>query len=182
MNMKNINDNIDVIPNFPKQGIFYRDIGKLLSNYELRNFACDKLFDLVKDNKIDYVVGMESKGYIFGMEIAQRLKCGFIMLRKPNKLTNIIDVTNVSDANDIKHKNIISLNTKLLSPESNVLVVDDIIATGESISGAYNLIEQNKCKIVGSLCLIELYDIARIGKINEHKVFSLLKYSANSVN
>ena len=74
------------VPDFPKKGILFRDITTLIKNPEGLKVAIDTLYEIFKDEKIDYIAGIESRGFIFGMPLAYKLGCGFIPVRKPNKL------------------------------------------------------------------------------------------------
>lgn len=161
-----INASITVTPNFPKEGIYFRDISQLLANNDLRETGFDMLADLTKNETIDYVAGIDSRGFIFGIALAQRLKCGFVMLRKQNKTL---------ESN--KNPSILSLQTGLIPSGKNVIIVDDILSSGGSVLAGCELIEKLGCNVVGCLCLIELDGSQRKEKLMKYKIFSLLRYS-----
>lgn len=176
MNLQKISDSITVVPNFPKEGIYFRDVSPILANDELREFTFDMLAELVYKMKIDYVAGIESRGFIFATALAQRLKCGFIMLRKPNKMPNTIQVQYGLEYG----KDVLSVQQNLIPPGKNILIVDDLLATGGSLLAGCELIEKIGCNIVGCLCLIELFGLPKNEKLNSYKIFSLIKCPANS--
>ena len=176
MSIQLVSDSIQVIPNFPSQGIYYRDVSPLLKNTELRNMTIDLMAQLINNIKIDYIAGIESRGFIFGMGLAQKLGIGFVMLRKPNKMPNTIQVSY-----SLEHeKDILTIQKDAIEPGKNVLIVDDLLATGETLVAGCELIEQLGANIVGCLCLIELTNISRKEKLNSYKLFSLIKYPASS--
>jgi adenine phosphoribosyltransferase len=167
MSLQEISNCISVIPNYPKEGIFFRNLSPLLANYELRESACDKMYDLVKDLKIDYVAGIESRGQRFESALAQRLKCGLVILRKAS----------------IEHgKNVLTIEPNVIPTGKNVLIVDDILATGGSLVAGCALMEKIGCTVSGCLCLIELVGVLQKEKLSDYKVFSLLKYPSNSTD
>ena len=176
MNLQSISDNIEVISNFPKEGIYFRDISPLLANHDAREMAFNMMYDLLKNLNINYVAGIESRGFIFGIALSQRLKCDFVMLRK-SKL-NIENSINI-DYGLENVKNTLCVQQNVLKKGSNVLIVDDILSTGGSLIAGCELIENIGCHAVGCSCLIELLGIQKKNKLNKYKIFSLLKYSTN---
>lgn len=178
MNIQTVSNSINVYPNFPSEGIYFRDISPLLTNNELREFTFDKLANLVDTIEIDYIAGIESRGFIFGIALAQRLKCGFVMLRKPNKLPNTIKIEYGLEYG----KDILTIQDGIIPAGKNVLIVDDLLATGGSLLAGCQLIEKIGSNVVGCLCLIELLGLPRKEKLNDYKLFSLLKYPSNSEN
>jgi adenine phosphoribosyltransferase len=172
VSVQSINDSISIIKDFPKKGINFRDICHLLADNDIREKAFDLLYELVKDIKIDYVAGIDPRGFIFGVPLAQRLKCGFVMLKKSLKTPNTILVPYGQEC-----VNVLTIQTGLIPHEANVLIVDDILATGGSLVAACELIERIGCNVVGCLCLIELIDCPKKDKLLNNKIFSLLQHS-----
>lgn len=176
MNIQKISDSINVIPNFPKDGIFFRDISPLMKNDELRESSFDMLAELVYKMKIDYVAGIESRGFIFAVALAQRLKCGFVMLRKPNKMPNTIQ-----EQYGLEYgKDVLSIQKDAIEIGKNILIVDDLLATGGSLLAGCRLIENLGGNVVGCLCLIELMGLPKNEKLENYKIFSLIKYPSHS--
>ena len=161
--MEEINDNIKVIENYPRDNIYFRDIRPLLVCPRTFKLTIDKMCDLIKHLKIDYIAGMESNGYIFGSMLSQKLKCGFIMLQKQHL-----------------EKDVLTIDKSLITSNKNILIVDDVLSSGGSILSACDLIEKVDCNVIGCLCLIELYGNNKAIGINKYDIYSLLKYPANS--
>lgn len=170
-----IHNHINLVPDFPKIGINFRDISPLLANYGLREKAIDLMFDLIKNNQIDYVAGIDSRGFIFGMGLAQRLKCGFIMIRKPNKMPNTVSISY-----DLEYEtDTLTIQKGIMPFGSNVLIVDDLFATGGTIEATIKLInhEEIKCNVVDIICLINLFGMKK--RDFGHFVKSILSYNIN---
>jgi adenine phosphoribosyltransferase len=176
--LQDISNAINVVPNFPKDGIMFRDISELLLNNKLFNFVIDEMAKLVKkyELKPDYIAGFESRGFLF-RELASKLECGFVMIRKPNKLPNSITIEYE------KEYGTDSLSiTNCIPKNSNVLLIDDLIATGGTVYGGYQLIKAIECNPIGCINLIELIGL----NVNENllqtkiPILSLLKYYFDS--
>lgn len=176
MSLEELSNAINVVPNFPKEGIFFRDISPLLKNVKLRNKCFELLENLVKNVKIDYIAGIESRGFILGMGLACKLGVNFVMLRKPNKMPNTIEVSYGLEYG----KDILTIQKDSIEFGKNVLIVDDLLATGGTLLAGCNLVEQLGANIVGCLCLVELTGLIQNEKLNKYKLFSLLKYPSNS--
>jgi adenine phosphoribosyltransferase len=173
--LQDISDNIVPVHDFPKQGIMFRDVTNLLLNNELFNFTIDKMAEIVNLSglKPDYIAGLESRGFLF-RELANRLKCGFVMIRKPNKLPNSISIDYE------KEYGTDSLTiTNSISEGSKILLVDDLMATGGTMNAGRKLIELIKCTPIGCINLIELVGLPVNKELLESKipVLSLLKYN-----
>ena len=176
MNLQSISNYIEVTPNFPKEGIHFRDISPLLANHDAREAAFNMMYDLVKHLNISYVAGIESRGFIFGIALSQRLNCDFVMLRKTKG--NILNSIKI-DYGLEKVKNTLCVQQDVLKKGTNVLIVDDILSTGGSLIAGCELIEKIGCNAIGCSCLIELLGVQKKEKLKKYKIFSLLKYSAN---
>lgn len=161
------------IPDFPKPGILFRDITTLLKDKKAFKQAVDTLADKYKNKKIDMVVAVEARGFILGGAIAHRLNAGFVPVRKKGKLpaaTNSVTyaLEYGTDTLEIHHD--------ALSPNDNVLIVDDLLATGGTVRAVTDLIKQLKAKIVSIAFLIELTDLKGRDKLSGFPIFSLIKY------
>lgn len=176
--LQQISNLIDVAPNFPLEGIFFRDIGPLLANSYLKKKAITLMIELISKLKIDVVAGLESRGFIFGNAIADELNVPFVMMRKPNKMPDTISVKyGLEYGSDV-----LTIQKKLLSPGMRVLIVDDLLATGGSFEAGCRLIELVNCTVVGCLCLVELVGLDRTIGLDKYPIISLLKYPAHSSN
>lgn len=170
----NLIDKIRVIDGFPTEGISFKDITTLLKDKEGFKACIDELADKFKDLKIDIVVGPESRGFIFATPIAYILGAGFVPVRKPGKLPAetlrfTYDLEYGSDCLEI-HKDAIKKG-------QNILVVDDLLATGGTMSATAKLVEELGGNVVGLGFLIELEGLNGRDKLKGYKVESLVKYN-----
>jgi adenine phosphoribosyltransferase len=161
------------IPDFPKQGILFRDITTLLKNKTVFKKAIDALARSVKVKKIDYVVAVESRGFIFGAALAYKLGAGFIPVRKKGKLpAETISATYALEYGTDS----LEMHKDALKANSKILIVDDLLATGGTVAAVCQLAEQVKAKIAGIIFLIELCDLKGRDKLRGYPVYSLIKY------
>ncbi len=173
--MKNINlkSYIRDIPDFPKPGILFRDITTLLKDKHAFKFAIDVLAAKYKTKKIDAVVAVESRGFIFGSAIAYKLGAGLVPVRKKGKLpakTNSVtyELEYGTDTLEIHHD--------AIQPKAKVLIVDDLLATGGTVKAVKDLVEQLQGDITGIAFLIELSGLKGRDKLKGYPVFALIKY------
>ncbi|MEP5546823.1 adenine phosphoribosyltransferase [Maribacter dokdonensis] len=161
------------VPNFPKGGIIFKDITPLLKSPEMLNKTTEALAQLVNGQKIDKVVGMESRGFIFGPLLASKLNAGFVPIRKPGKLPS----TSLSETYDLEYgKDILEIHTDSIQKGDMVLIHDDVLATGGTASAACKLVEKLGGTIVQCNFLIEITFLEGISKIEDYEAKSLLKY------
>ena len=134
----------------------------------------DYLCDQYKDERIDYIAGIESRGFIFGMPMAYRMNCGFIPIRKPNKLP----AKTISESYALEYgTDTIEIHADAIEPGASVLVVDDLLATGGTAKAACSLVKKAGGNLVGAAFLIELNDLEGRKKLNDcGKVISMLQY------
>lgn len=171
----NIQKYIRNIPDFPKKGIQYKDMTPLLANYEATNEILEMFVKKYKYYKIDYIAGMEARGFIFGSMLAMKLKVGFLMLRKPNKLPGeklTIDYLKEYGVDQLE------ISKGMFPSGSNVLIIDDLLATGGTAMAACKLIEKAEGKVIGCGFVIELKDLSGreiLEEKNGYKLFSCLK-------
>ncbi len=163
---------IRTIPDYPKPGIQFRDITSLLADPQAFNDVMDRFVKRYQDEQIDLVVGIESRGFILGAPLALRLGKGFIPVRKEGKLpgpTYGVDY-------DLEYgTDRVEVHKDAIPPDSKVLMVDDLLATGGTIGGSSRLIEKAGGIIVGYAFLIELVDLK--GRNNlDHPIFSLVTF------
>jgi adenine phosphoribosyltransferase len=173
-NIEKIRSMIREIPNFPKEGILFRDITTALKDAETLRLTVDEIYEAFKDEKIDYIAGIESRGFIYGMPLAYKLGCGFIPVRKPNKLP----AETIKESYDLEYgSDTIEIHADAIEEGANVLVVDDLLATGGTAKAACNLIRKAGGNLVGAAFLIELCDLGGAEKLSDcPKVVSMLKY------
>ncbi|MEK6682745.1 MAG: adenine phosphoribosyltransferase [Nitrospirota bacterium] len=161
------------IPDFPKEGILFRDITTLLKDKDSFNRVINRFTAFYKDEGINKVVGIESRGFIFGAPLAHQLNAGFVPIRKPGKLP--------SDVYEAKYEleygtDTLAIHQDAVSPGERVLIVDDLLATGGTMSAAVDLVKQLGGTIVGIAFLIELAGLKGRDKLDGMSILSLISY------
>lgn len=163
------------IPDFPKPGILFRDITTLLSNPEGLRYTLDTFAQKCKEAGLtaDYVVGMESRGFIFGPPLAYQLGAGFIPVRKPGKLPAAVHAVEYELEYGLDR---LEVHQDAFHPGSRVLIVDDLMATGGTAAATAKLLQQIGCEIVGFGFIIELQDLGGRQKLPDVPVVTLISY------
>ncbi|NEP82159.1 MAG: adenine phosphoribosyltransferase [Okeania sp. SIO3B3] len=170
MDIKNL---IREIPNFPKSGILFRDITTLLSDPEGLRYTIDILAEKCSEFQPNYIVGIESRGFIFGVPLAYKLNVGFVPVRKPGKLP----ATVYSVTYDLEYgQDTLEMHQDAMPSGSRVLVIDDLLATGGTAAATVQLIEKANCELVGFGFVIELKDLGGRQKLPEVPIVSLIEY------
>ena len=171
--MKTLASYIRSIPDYPKPGILFRDITTLLKDKKAFGKAVRDLANKYKNKKIDCVVAVEARGFILGGAIAERLNAGFVPVRKKGKLpAKTSSVTYQLEYGT----DTLEIHQDALSRGERVLIVDDLLATGGTVSAVTDLIHQLKGKIIGIAFLIELLDLKGRKKLKGIPICSLIKY------
>lgn len=167
-----IKSEIRDVPDFPKPGILFKDITPLILNPVLTDEITDAIVHQYKDQKIDAVAGIESRGYLFGVLIAQKLKVPFIMIRKEGKLP----CKTLKQSYNLEYGSAtIEVHEDAIVENSNVLIHDDLLATGGTALAAAQLIEQ-KAKVAGYSFVIELSFLNGAKRLENKNVKSLITY------
>jgi len=161
------------VPDFPIEGILFKDITPLLGNAEALRSTIDALVAHYADWHIDRVVAIESRGFIFGTPLAIALDAGFVPIRKPGKLP--ADTISVEYSLEYG-TNTLEVHADAIQPGERVLVVDDLLATGGSARAAVSLVEQCQGEVVGTAFVIELEFLNGRDALEGYDVFSLLTY------
>ena len=149
----NYKDYIRQVPDFPKTGILFYDIATLMAEGPVWHQATADLAAKVAHTKPDLVIGIESRGFIFGAAVAEKLGVGMVMARKPGKLPG--DTLAHSYALEYGH-NTIELQTGIIKPKQKILVIDDVLATGGTAAAAITLAQKLGAEVVHAGFLIEL--------------------------
>lgn len=171
--MLNLENHIRNIPDFPEPGIQFKDITPLLKDPTALAHAVNELAAPFSDKGITHVAGMESRGFIFGSLVAKELNAGFIPLRKPGKLP--YESTSVSY--DLEYGSAsLEIHVDAVSKEHNVLLVDDLIATGGTAAASIELIEKLGAKIAGLAFVIELDFLNGREQLGDKAIHSLINY------
>ncbi|KAA9233627.1 MULTISPECIES: adenine phosphoribosyltransferase [Aerococcus] len=169
----NLKDYIKDIPNFPEEGIIFRDITPLLQNPQAFQYAVDKIADFAREKSADVIIGPEARGFIVGCPVAYALNKGFVPARKKNKLPR----EKVSIEYDLEYgSNTIEIHKDAIQPGQKVLIVDDLLATGGTIRGTKKLVEELGGEVVGAAFIIELENLKGRQLINDLDILSLINY------
>lgn len=161
------------IPDFPEEGIIFRDVTPLLADKTAYQESIDLLVEFAKDKNVDVIVGPEARGFLFGCPVAVKLNAGFVPVRKPGKLPR----ETVSKKYDLEYgSNEIFMHKDSIQKGQNVLVVDDLLATGGTVNAAVSLIEEMGGNVVGIAFLIELEALKGRELLKDYDVYSVLKY------
>ena len=163
------------VPDFPKPGILFLDITTATKDAKAMNLMIDFLYENFKDEKIDYVAGIESRGFIFGAPLACRLNAGFIPIRKPNKLP----ANTIKESYSLEYgMDTIEMHADAVKEGDRVLVIDDLLATGGTAVAACNLVKKVGADVVAAAFIIELDPLKGREKIESKgvKVVSMLNY------
>lgn len=161
------------IPDFPVEGIIFKDITTLLQDPPTYCEAIDQLHARVRSLPADVVVGMESRGFIFAAPLAYLLGVGFVPVRKLGKLPG----ETVSIEYELEYgSNVLEMHRDAITPGQRVLVVDDLLATGGTVAATVNLIQQLGGMVVGAAFLIELTALGGRAKLEGYPIISLISF------
>lgn len=175
--MEDLKKYIRNIPDYPKKGIIFRDITTLIKEPVAIEIAINKILEYFSGVKIDKVVGIESRGFILGAILAYKLKAGFIPARKPGKLPS----ATLREEYKLEYgTDAIEIHKDAISNGENVLLHDDLLATGGTARAACNLIENLGGKIVGISFLIELSFLNGREILKGYNIHSLINYSSET--
>ena len=173
--MEHLKQLIREVPDFPKEGINFYDITTLLKDPDGLRQTIDALADQYKDEHIDTVIGVESRGFIFAAPLAYHLGAGFVPVRKPRKLP----AECVSVSYDLEYgTDTLEMHKDAVGEGHKVLIVDDLLATGGTAKAVVDLVEGLGGKIVGLLFLVELDFLNGRSKFNGYDVRSILNYDS----
>ncbi len=163
------------IKDFPKQGIMFRDITTLLKNPDAMKFTSDKLLDFAKGLKIDKVVGIESRGFIFGSILSEKLNAGFVPVRKPGKLP----AEKEKATYQLEYgTDTLEIHKDAITPGDNVLIHDDLLATGGTMEAVCKMIEKLGGNVVQISFIIELTFLKGREKLKGYDVRSIVEYDS----
>ena len=171
--MKKVEDYVRSIPDFPKEGIVFRDVTTVLQDADGFQLAIDEIDNLLKDVDYDIVVGPESRGFIFGVPIAYKNHKGFVPARKKGKLP----CETVSKEYALEYGTaVVELHKDSIKPGQKVVIVDDLIATGGTIEAIVKLIEELGGEVVKIVFLMELEGLKGRDKLKGYNVDAVIKY------
>lgn len=163
------------IPDFPKQGILFYDITTLLKDSQGLRSVIDHITDHFRDRQVDTVIGIEARGFIFGPALAYHLGAGFVPVRKPKKLPSEVE----SYSYDLEYgKDTLEIHRDAVGKGHNVVIADDLLATGGTAHAVVKLVEKLGGNVVGLSFVIELEFLNGRERLAGYDVFSLLKYQS----
>jgi len=161
------------IQDFPKEGILFKDITPLLLDATARGKMLENLVSQLKDKQIDKVVGVESRGFFFGILLAQKLNVGFIPVRKPNKLP----YQTISASYELEYgKDMLEMHIDAIQKGDKILIHDDVLATGGTAKAVCELVEKLGGEIVQCNFLMELSFLNGREKIKENEIYAAITY------
>lgn len=170
-----VREHVRQVPDFPKPGILFLDITTATKDAESMKKMIEFLYEQFKDEKIDYVAGIESRGFIFGAPLACRLNAGFIPIRKPNKLP----ANTIKESYSLEYgTDTIEMHADAVKEGDRVLIIDDLLATGGTAIASCNLVRKAGAEVVATAFIIELNPLKGREKIEAKgvKVVSMLDY------
>jgi adenine phosphoribosyltransferase len=173
MSAETLREKIREIPDFPKPGILFYDITTLLKDPAAYRDAIDLMLDPYRDEQVDIVVGMESRGFIFSAPMAYLLGTGLVPVRKLGKLP--AETLTVEYALEYG-SNTLEIHRDAIAPGQRVLIVDDLLATGGTVRGTIELVERLKGVVVGLAFLVELQFLKGRDRLDGRKVTSVVQY------
>jgi len=168
-----IKERIRTVPNWPIDGVMFRDITTLLQEPDVFRETCDAFYNRYKDMKIDKIVGIDARGFIFGAVLAYKMNVGFIPVRKKGKLP----YETIEEAYTLEYgENVVEMHTDAIEKGEKVLIIDDLIATGGTIAAAAKLVERLGGDILELAFIIELPDLKGRELIEGYKIFTLVEF------
>ena len=174
--MKPIEEYVRSIPDFPEEGIIFRDVTSILEDAEGLHLAVDLIQEKIGETEFDVVVGPESRGFIFGVPVAYNLHKAFVPVRKKGKLT----CETITMKYDLEYGSAeIEMHKGSIRPGQKVVIVDDLMATGGTMEAIVKLIEQMGGKVVKIVCLMELAGLKGREKLEAYDMESVIVYPGN---
>lgn len=171
--MKKIEDYVTTIPDFPEPGIMFRDVTSVLVDPDGLELAINEMSALLDGVEFDAFVGLESRGFLFGMPVAYNMHKPFVLCRKKGKLPR----ETVSKSYDLEYGSAtIEVHKEDLKPGMKVVIVDDLIATGGTVKAAAELVEELGCEVVKMIFLMELKGLNGRDKLQGYDVESVISY------
>jgi adenine phosphoribosyltransferase len=163
------------VPDFPIKGVMFRDITTLTNDKDAFKYVVDQLYERYKDKKIDRVIGIESRGFIFGGALAHRLCCGFVPARKLGKLP----AATIEESYELEYgRTSLQLHTDSINKGDRVIILDDLLATGGTIRATANMVERLGGEIIEIAVVIELSFLKGREKLKNYPVYAMVDYES----
>ena len=167
-----LREKIRIVPDFPKEGIAFKDITPLLASPDAFHVMISSFADRYAGQGVDQVVGIEARGFVLAAALAYRLKTGLTMVRKSGKLP----AETLKASYELEYGvDQLEIHRDAFAPGSRVVLVDDVLATGGTICATLNLLQGLQCKVVEVAVLIELCALNGRERLQSHQVFSLIQ-------
>lgn len=163
----NLLDFLPTIPDFPKPGIMFKDISPLLADQKAFSYTINQLKLLSELYDFDYILGIESRGFIFASALAHASEKGLILARKPKKLPSKV----YSESYGLEYgQDALEIQQNILPKQAKVLLIDDVLATGGTIIAAANLVNKVGAKVSGALFLLEIAELSASERLNKEHI------------
>ena len=171
--MKELKDYVRTIPDFPEEGIMFRDVTTVLQDPNGLKLAIDGMQEKIKDLEFDIIVGAESRGFLFGMPLAYNLNKAFVPVRKKGKLP----AETISESYNLEYgQATLEIHKDAIKPGQKVVIVDDLIATGGTLEAIIKLVERLGGEVVRICCLIDLPELGGKEKIKDYEVDTVIAF------
>ena len=175
MRLEDLKGRIRNIPDFPIKGVIFRDISTLIRDPEAYRFTINHLYERYKERELDLLIGIESRGFIFGGALADRLGIGFIPARKPGKLP----WDTIEESYDLEYgKATLQIHSDAIKKGERVLILDDLLATGGTLAATAKLVEKLGGVIEEIAIIIELIFLNGRQKLPGKNIYSLVQYDS----
>lgn len=170
--LQGISQAIRVVPHFPKPGIMFQDITTLLLDHKAFKDTVDIFVDRYRGMNISVVAGVEARGFMFGPSIALAIGAKFVPLRKPRKLPGEV----ISEAYDLEYgTDCLEMQIDAVKPGERALVIDDLVATGGTLSAAIRLLERMGAEVVECACVVGLREVKGQRRLNGKPLYILVE-------
>ena len=171
--MIDLKEKIRNIPDFPVKGIQFKDITTLLKDKDAFKYSIDEITKHCSKYQIDYIAGIEARGFIIGAPVAYQLGIGFLPIRKPGKLPSVVERVSYQ----LEYgENILEIHKDAIYNGDKIMVVDDLLATGGTTAAVFKLIEKLGGEVIGASFIIELEFLNPREKLKKYDIFSLVQY------
>ena len=168
----NLKDKLREVPDFPEEGILFKDITPILQDIEAFDEVIDRFIEEYKEIEFDYIAAIEARGFLLGPILSREMGKGFIPIRKPGKLP----CEKISATYELEYgENTLEIHTDAINPGDKVLLIDDLLATGGTSNAAIELIEKLEGEVVSAGYLIELVDLNGRDHLQDYDIFSIMK-------
>lgn len=169
----NLKEYIATVPNFPKEGVMFRDITPILENGDVFRAVIDTLAGHAKRFGANVIAGPEARGFIFGAPVAAKLGLPFIVIRKPGKLPR----EKIYEDYDLEYgKNTLCIHADSIKPGDKVFIIDDLLATGGTALASCKLVEKAKGEVAGLGFVIDLVDLGGRKALKDYNVLTLVEF------